>query len=188
MAKDIKVTKKLVKEVMSGYEPKEVEWKGITFKADYSIDMPKVIEIVKIVTSCCFTEDGEYFYEIAKGLYRFYIVNSYTNLKLMNFEDTYMMLMQTDLWDTILANVNKEQVEDIWTAIELKFHNIMDFNAKNVEREINNAVASLSQLSEQTVGMFDGINLTEFSAMVGELSEKDLDEEKLMQAYLKHKK
>lgn len=188
MAKDIKVTKKFVKEVMSNYAPREVEWRGITFKVDYSIDMSKVIEIVRAVVSCCFTDDGEYFYEIAKGLYRFYVINSYTNLKLMNFEDTYIMLMQTDLWDTILANANKEQIEDMWTAIELKFHNIMDFNAKNVEREINNAVASLSQLSEQTIGMFDGVDPSEFSAMVEELSEKDLNEEKLMKAYLKHKK
>ena len=169
---------------------KTVEWNGLEIEIKKNISLDEMIAFVDDVISICFDANTGTYYPNRKSFtIRAAVIELYTNLSMPDsLQKKYEMVYGTDLFETILINIDEEQYSDIVRAINdgLKFHT--STGAAAVMRQMNDVMEGFEKLEQNLSGIFAGVKETDIQKIVRAISDNGLDEEKLMRAYLESKK
>lgn len=112
---DVIDAKKLMKIGMRGYKDTiDVNWHGVIIKVKYMLDMDEEHMLIQSIMNCCMTNDGNFVPELLDISIRANIVKTYSSVELPeDINDQHKLLYYSDLFDVIINNVNKNQIEHI---------------------------------------------------------------------------
>lgn len=112
---DVIDAKKLMKIGMRGYKDTiDVNWHGVIIKVKYMLDMDEEHKLIQSIMNCCITDDGNFVPELLDMSIRANIVKAYSSSELPeDINDQHKLLYYSDLFDVIINNVNKNQIEHI---------------------------------------------------------------------------
>ena len=57
-----------------------------------------------------------------------------------------------------------------------------------IKRQVNDLISAFNNLQERTAGMFDGVSSEDIAKLADVLSSGELDENKIVEAYINHTK
>lgn len=167
----------------------DVAWRDIMITVTKRLGISDMMKFVDSVVNLCFSEDGTYLPEIKDFAVRCNVLEMYANFTLpSNIEKRYELVYACDAYATIMGAVDRSQLDVILAAIDDKIDNRAQANIEAINRQMNELYASFEDLQNRISGVFDGIDRNMVSQLIEALSGKELDEEKLMNAYLKDKK
>lgn len=175
---------KIMKETNS--PTKTIEWNGIEVTIKPTLSFKDVLSFVDNVVKSCFTMDSNsYIPEVKEFVIKCCILEMYANFALpTNIERKYDLLYCTDAVNVVVANINKNQFEEILNAIDAKIDNIAQANIEAINKQMNELYSAFNNLQEQMAGIFAGIGTDEISKLIGAIAGDKFDETKLVQAYI----
>lgn len=193
MAKNIKTNKISVRafdKIMKNTRitEKSIEWNGIEINVKHTLSLNEVLAFVDGVTKSCFlSESNAYIPEIKTFAIKCCVLELYANFVLpTNVEHKYELVYNTDAFDVVIPHINMEQLNEIVDAINTKVDNLAQANIEAVQKQVYDMFSTLDNLQKQISDVFDGINSEDISKVIGAIADSGLDEDKLVQAYMKH--
>lgn len=162
------------------------DWYGLEVKCKNRISAAEMVAVVDGVTAGCFSdEDGEYMPEMKDLLIRAHYVQVYTNIRLpQNIEKMYDILIGSDLFNSICQHINQEQSSMMLAAIDEKLRHQSSVDIEMTKRNIMDLMAQFEQYTNQMTTAFDGLSAEELNNAMKAFGNAELDEEKLVQAFL----
>ena len=149
-------------EIIMDYYPDTVavDFHGQELVIRRTITMEEMALLTKTVAERCFDEKtGEYLPELLRYLTDILIIAFYTNVRVpRNAEKQYRMLRQTDLMRVVHDNISDDQYYEITEAIDDRIRLRNERNTKMVEKQIQDAVSSVTAIADLLDGMFDGVD------------------------------
>ena len=166
-----------------------IRWNDIDITINKTLSFKDVLSFVDSVSKSCFTDDnGTYLPEVKDFAIKCCILERYANFSLpQNIEHKYQLIYCTDAVDVVIKYINKTQLEEIISAINDKVDNIAQANIEAINRQMNELYSTFGNLEKQITEMFSGINKDDMTKLVGAISNSNLDEEKLVKAYIENK-
>ena len=163
---------------------KELEWNGLPLKIKTHISFDDMRVLVNGAVSACFNADGAYQPEIKDFVVKAMTIILYTNLSLPQKPSAqYDIIYGTDIMDVIIQNINWEQHQEMVWAIEDKIKQILNEHTVELDKQ----KAELEEIAKKIQETFEGIDPQDVENMVSALTNLDISEEGLMQAYLNSK-
>lgn len=140
--------------------------------------------IVRQVSNICFNKDtGEYMPENLDYAVRLCVIDSYTNIDLPeSTEEKYQLIYRTDLWETVMPYINREQFNSLVSAIRNAIDVRNEANRALFDRDINMVLEQINSLGEQVNGMFANITEDDMRALVNAIGKNGIDEGKIVKA------
>lgn len=164
------------------------EWHGIELTIKRGLCLKDMMQFVNDVTNMCFDENGNYMPEIRDFAMRCSLLEMYVNLTLpKNVEDKYQIVYAFDGYKMIMGEIDKSQFDAMVNAIGEKIQYVVDANIETIKSKVVEMFSSLSELEGKFKSMFDGVDADTINKLAGAISGSRLDEEKLVQAYMKVK-
>ena len=166
-----------------------IRWNDLDITINKTLSFKDVLSFVDSVSKSCFTDDnGTYLPEVKDFAIKCCILERYANFSLpQNIEHKYQLIYCTDAVDVVIKYINKTQLEEIISAINDKVDNIAQANIEAINRQMNELYSTFGNLEKQITEMFSGINKDDMTKLVGAISNSNLDEEKLVKAYIENK-
>lgn len=166
--------------------PKAVEWNGIEITIKHTLPLEDVITFVNNVSNLCFErESGNYLPEIKVFAIKCCVLEMYANFALPeNVEHRYDLIYNTDAFDTVLEHINIKQLNEIVDAISEKVDNIAQADIESAKTKMNEIYSMFNNFQKQINDIFSGIDAEDLSEFINALSEGQLDESKIVQAYM----
>lgn len=124
--------------------PVPVNWRGKVIRVKKLIDPPSVVEAVDTIVQMCIDgENGAVMPEIEEYAIRATIISMYTDILLPeNAEDCYRLIFLTDLYESVVKNTSKPQIDSIRDSVNRWLSNIMTANAWRSSVWQNNKASS----------------------------------------------
>lgn len=145
-------------------------WAGGEAKVKKFVTLRQIIDIVRLTTSLCFDEDGEYMPEVKDFVMWSNIVDNYTDIELPeDIEVCAEVLIKTNLIETIKEYVSIEQIVAIQDAIDARIAIVIDAGNNVLMKQVLQSVtdmASMQEALEGALATFDGINPVELRKFV----------------------
>lgn len=140
--------------------------------------------IVRKVSDICFNKDtGEYMPENLDYAVRLCVIDSYTNVDLPeSTEEKYQLIYRTDIWETVMPYINREQFNSLVSAIRNAIDVRNEANRALFDRDINLVLEQINSLGEQVNGMFANITEDDMKALVNAIGNGGIDEGKIVKA------
>lgn len=159
-----------------------VDWHGEQLKVRRRLGLAEMAALVnKVVTDCFGSDLTEYHPEAKRFATARGFLYFYSNITLpVNVSKQYELISSTDIYDTVLRVVDKEQYTEIMEAIEEKIESLLDYNTKMIDKKLS----ELSEAIDQFSSIFEGISSEDLAKISSAMVSGKLDEEKLMRAYL----
>ena len=177
----------LDKVVKDTYTPvSSIQWNGLDVRIKRTLSFIEMMEFVDSVVKTCFTaESGMYIPEAKDFAVKSNIVERYTNLSLPNnLDHRYEIIYCTDIVETVLTCINYQQFNEIMASIDSKINNLAQMNIEQVNKQISDLYTSFDNMQKQIEQIFGGVDSEEMTAMMKALTEGNIDEHKLVEAYL----
>lgn len=165
-----------------------VDWYGKKLEIMKVIPYPVMLNSVRHIVAASFDEDGNYdaaAFEIAlMGC----IVSAYTNVYVpANVDEANWLLYGSDLVDIVYKTADADQLMDIRVAAESEIEHLLNTNAKMVNAAAEKIVTAVNEFSGAFSGLFDGVSQEDITNLMSAFANGSIDEEKIMNAYIKHK-
>lgn len=187
--KKIKVSK--IQEIANNITPiiNKIEWNDIEIEIKNTLSVEECIRLVKNATDNCFTDDGEFLPEMLAFSIGVSTIAVYTNLELPDStEDKYKVITYTDLMEKITSNINQLQYEDLLHAIDDKVEYKTKTNIEAIRVQVNELYFKAEELFNQIAETFSQSGMEDFKTMISAVANHEVDEGKIMEAYLSHSK
>lgn len=180
----------LEKAIKAAYVPTATEeWNGLNIVIKKKLNLAEtMIFIDSVVSSCIIGENGDYAPEIKSYAVRSLVIALYTNIRLPSNEDKiYDVLYGNGLWELVMANIDKNQFDDIMKAIDSKIEYLSYSNAAAITQQAEDLYSTIEELSQKIATLFDGVESDDVKNIVSSFANGGIDEEKLIKAYLGNK-
>ena len=165
------------------------EWFGIPVTITKTISFEEVVNFVAEVADNCFLSDGRYIPEAMQALIDCGVVRHYTNINLpANLSSAYELVMRSGIIDFIMPEINSSQYNDIIIAIRDKIEYACDTNVTEFRNSLSDMMASMTDLQDKTKEMFGKISPDEIQTLLAAFSDDKAVENKVVDAYIEHKK
>lgn len=165
-----------------------IDWHGITVEVKKVIPYADMLAFVEMVFAACFADGGKYMPERFDMVFNACIVGTYTNITLpKDADDVYSILFNSDLIGMVMGIVNNQQIDSIRRAAERKIAHKLRTNENEINAAINKTVESIANLSSAVGDLFDGVTNEDIANVMSAIGNGKIDEEKLMEAYIKYK-
>lgn len=178
------------KTVNDTYEPTATaEWNGLKIVVKRHLSLAEATKFVDACVNACFDSDtAVYAPEMKDAAVDSSIVAFYTNITLPeSIEKQYELIYHSAILDSIKPYIDQNQLNSIICAIDKKAEYLVRVNTERVNRQISDLQNAAENIQNQLSDMFNDINIDDVKNVIGSLSEKGLDEEKLVKAYLENK-
>lgn len=175
------------KAVKENYPQTEtVEWNGLEIEIKRTLSFGEMLAFVDSVTKSCFGgEDEVYQPQMKDFAIRGALVELYTNLTLpSDLNKIYELLYSCDIISVIMPYINKSQFNTIVAAAEDRIAHTVKANIASLEKQIDDMYGKLNNMEEQLASIFSGIGADDLKNIIGAISNGELDEEKLVKAYM----
>ncbi len=173
------------------YEPTTtVNWNGLDIVIKKHLCLAEVAKFVDTCCKACFdAETHEYAPEAKDFAIRSCVMSFYTNITMpTNLERQYELIYHSMIMDVITPNIDNAQFKAIINAVEDKIAYHAELNEKLVQQQIESFQNTVKKFEKQMAEMFNGIKIDDMKNIMGALSNNKLDEEKLVEAYMKNKR
>lgn len=180
---------KNVIEVASKVETKTIEWNGININVKDKLSIPDVSRFVAIASDICFTNSGDYLPEVYN--YALYVatITVFTDFKLPeSVEEQYNLIMYTDITSVILDHVNYKIYEELAGCVKEKVDYKVKLHISSIQEQSEKLLSSVEEMITKFEGIFGSISPDGITDMIKAFSGGSVDEEKIMEAYMKNKK
>lgn len=95
-------------------ESVDYNWHGKMISIKYMISKEEVFEMMRRIEKMCLKEDGNISTEFLDFAIKTGIVTYYALIELpMDVDDLYKLIYHSDIYDVVLANANKKQIESV---------------------------------------------------------------------------
>lgn len=171
----------------SNYSPSVTEeWEGITYNIKKTLTLTEMLEFVSAAVQLCFAEGNDsYLPELRPFAIMNCIIDFYTDLDMPNeTEERYRILYCSDIVDKVLNAINMRQFNDIVDGIDKKIEHRVQSHIDAVFRQMDTVMEALDSMNTQMSNLFNGVDQDQIQALIKNVSENGLDEEKLVEAYL----
>ena len=164
-----------------------VDWHGVEITIKNTLPFRDVLAFVDSVSKSCFASaTNAYLPEVKVFAIKCCVLEMYANFSLpANVEHKYDLVYNTDAFDVVLEHINIKQLNEIVDAISEKVENMAQANVEAINKQMNEIYAAFDGLQKQIGGIFSGVSSEDISKFVNAVSDGELDENKLMQAYAK---
>ena len=167
----------------------EFEWNGMGVVVNRVLPMEAMMEFVDYVTKTCFGDDGEYLPEVKDFAIKSCLLEMYANFNLPEDLPTrYAVIYNSDIVDAVLNHIEGRQFGEIINAIEHKVSNIAQANIQAVMAQMQHINDECENLVNQIAGIYAGVNPNDLSALIHAMSDGNIDEGKVVQAYMDESK
>lgn len=164
------------------------EWYGADIIIKHSIGLSDVLEFVNNVVESCFGESGNFIPEVMDFAIKGNILTKYANLTMPeNLEHRYDLIYQTDIVDEVCKRINRAQLQEVISSISKKIDYLCSVNASVVQQKLNELVIAFEGMQKQTASLFDNVSNEDIEKLIGAVSGGSISEEKIVEAYMKHK-
>lgn len=164
------------------------EWYGADIVIKHSIGLSDVLEFVNNVVESCFGESGNFIPEVMDFAIKGNILTKYANLTMPeNLEHRYDLIYQTDIVDEVCKRINRAQLQEVISSISKKIDYLCSVNASVVQQKLNELVIAFEGMQKQTASLFDNVSNEDIEKLIGAVSGGSISEEKIVEAYMKHK-
>ena len=164
------------------------QWYDVEVKMRRSIPFTDMLTFVNDVVESCFQRDGVYTPEVLDFAIKSNIIGRYTNVSLPDkLEHRYAILYCSDLVDFVCQHINMQQVQEMVTSINRKLAYMCDTNTVSVQNRLNDLISAFETMQEKTEAMFSNVTPDDMTRLVGAIGDGALTEEKIVEAYMKHK-
>lgn len=166
-----------------------IEWTGINIEIKPTLSLGEMYGFVNgVVSACVDTTTGVYNAEIKDFAIKMMVLENYANFTLpKNSEKSYDLIYRTDAFFKVRENINPVQFEEMCNAIDEKIEYVLKSNIETANRQINEMYTSMDGIQNQLSSLLSEINEDDIKNLLGALTKGDVDEEKLMNAYLSGK-
>lgn len=179
------------KATKDAYEPNvNVEWNGLTLVIKRHLNLAEVAKFVDVCVKACFNLDDASYAPEAKDLaIRSCIVAFYTNVALpKNIAKQYELIYHSMILDAIMPNIDHVQLNAVIKAIDDKVEHLAAANIELVNKQMNDLYGALDAVQQQMSDMLSGVNADDIKSVINAISSGNIDEEKLVKAYMSAKK
>lgn len=178
-----KICKANEKTVVVNWNKEELEIKKTISLADFSAFVNTVAEV-------CFDSDNEYKPEYLDFAIRVNTISFYSNIALSSDgEKTFDLLYNTDAYDVIRANVNKEQYDALMNAVEAKIEYMLDVQAREMKKYVMEFNRVINDLSNKLSESFEGIDTDELNNVFHAIGKHGaIDENKIAEVVINNLK
>ena len=166
-----------------------VDWNGTEIVITKTLSLMDMLSFVDGVVKSCFDDaNNSYIPEAMDFAIRCNILERYANFSLpKNLEAKYDIVMQSGAVEMVVERINNAQFNQIVRSIESKVKNIADMNIHMLYRQFNEVLNSFNAMQEKLGSLFAGLDPGDINKLVGAISERGMDEEKLVKAYMEQK-
>jgi len=163
-----------------------VDWCGLGVVIKRNLTLSEMLIFVDSAVKACFSEPvGVYMPELKDYAIRAMAIELYTNLSTpSDLHKKYDLLYSSDIWHTVLSNIDKDQFNEMLTAIDAKIENIANANVSLINKQVSDLYSSIENIQTQLSSLFDGIGADDVRNLVGAIANGGIDEEKLIKAYM----
>ncbi len=167
-----------------------IEWDGIQIIIKRTLSFKEMLEFVDSVTNTCFTiTENIYMPEAKDFAIKSNILERYANFNLPDsLGHRYELIYCTDAVDTVLREINYQQFNEILKSIDAKIENRAQANIEAINKQMNELYSAFNNLQKQLEEMFSGVKSENFNALLGAFGNGELNEDKIVEAYLSHSK
>lgn len=164
-------------------------WNGIDIVVTRVLPMNVMLEFVDYVVKTCFGNDGEYLPEVKDFAIKSCLLEMYANFALpTDLSERYAVIYNSDIVDTLLHHIDNQQFSEIINAIEQKISNLAQANVQMVYAQMNRINAEFENLQNIVSELFAGVNPDDVKALIGAVSHGDIDESKIVKAFISQNK
>nr|WP_290461579.1 hypothetical protein [Acutalibacter muris] len=164
------------------------QWYDIEVKMRRSLPFTEVLAFVDDVVQSCFQRNGAYVPEVLDFAIKSNIISKYTNVSMPdNLEHRYAILYNSDLVDFVCQHINMQQLQEMVNSINRKLAYMCDTNTVSVQNRLNDLISAFETMQEKTEAMFGDVTPDDMTRLVGAIGDGALTEEKIVEAYMKHK-
>lgn len=171
----------IIKEQYVEYET--VAWNDIEIKIKKTLSLDETMTFVDAVVGSCFVANGaEYIPEVKDFVIGRCVLNLYGNFRLPdNVQHSYNIVYCTDIVDTILKHINKNQFDSIIAAINAKIEYKIRINTDILYKQVNESVSSVENMSKQLLEIFGGVTSDDISDVVKAIGNGKFDLDTVLQ-------
>lgn len=164
------------------------QWYDVAVKMRRSLPFTEVLAFVDDVVQSCFQRNGAYVPEVLDFAIKSNIISKYTNVSMPdNLEHRYAILYNSDLVDFVCQHINMQQLQEMVNSINRKLAYMCDTNTVSVQNRLNDLISAFETMQEKTEAIFSDITPDDMTRLVGAIGDGALTEEKIVEAYMKHK-
>lgn len=164
------------------------QWYDVEVKMRRSLPFTEVLAFVDDVVQSCFQRNGAYVPEVLDFAIKSNIISKYTNVSMPdNLEHRYAILYNSDLVDFVCQHINMQQLQEMVNSINRKLAYMCDTNTVSVQNRLNDLISAFETMQEKTEAMFGDVTPDDMTRLVGAIGDGALTEEKIVEAYMKHK-
>lgn len=164
------------------------QWYDVEVKMRRSLPFTEVLAFVDDVVQSCFQRNGAYVPEVLDFAIKSNIISKYTNVSMPdNLEHRYAILYNSDLVDFVCQHINMQQLQEMVNSINRKLAYMCDTNTVSVQNRLNDLISAFETMQEKTEAMFRDVTPDDMTRLVGAIGDGALTEEKIVEAYMKHK-
>lgn len=164
------------------------QWYDVEVKMRRSLPFTEVLAFVDDVVQSCFQRNGAYVPEVLDFAIKSNIISKYTNVSMPdNLEHRYAILYNSDLVDFVCQHINMQQLQEMVNSINRKLAYMCDTNTVSVQNRLNDLIHAFETMQEKTEAMFSDVTPDDMTRLVGAIGDGALTEEKIVEAYMKHK-
>lgn len=165
------------------------QWFDIEVVIKRSLPLKEMLEFVQEVVDACFTTDGTFVPEIMDFATKSGILTHYANFTLPdNLEKQYWMIYSTDAVDMVCRHINMVQLQEMIGGINRKIDHMCDTDIVATKAKLNDLYEAFVKMGTEVTGLFEGIDAGELQNMVSALGGTEVNEEKIVSAYIEHMK
>lgn len=169
------------------YQPTQtVTWNGLEIIIKNTLSLTEVFTFVNNVIQMCFEDEtGEYLPEVKDFAIKSCILDMYTNIELeQNVQKRYELIYCSDIIQFIVEHLPNPQLSEITHAIDVKLAHLAQANIESINKQMNDLYNAFDSFEKQIGTAFSAISEEDMNTLLSALTDKGLDEEKLVQAYL----
>lgn len=167
----------------------EFEWNDMNVVVNRVLPMKDMMEFVDYVTKTCFSDDGEYLPEVKDFAIKSCLLEMYANFDLpTDLPTRYAVIYNSDIVDAVLNCIEGRQFGEIVNAIEQKIANLAQANVQMVYAQMNHINDEFENLQNNIAALFTGVSQDDLKKLVNAVSNGNIDEGKVVQAFVSQKK
>lgn len=164
------------------------QWYDVEVKMRRNLPFTEVLAFVDDVVQSCFQRNGAYVPEVLDFAIKSNIISKYTNVSMPdNLEHRYAILYNSDLVDFVCQHINMQQLQEMVNSINRKLAYMCDTNTVSVQNRLNDLISAFETMQEKTEAIFSDVTPDDMTRLVGAIGDGALTEEKIVEAYMKHK-
>lgn len=176
-------TKTVTVQIPKGFAPNlvAIEWGGVEITVKRTLSLTEMIEFVANVVESCFDDSGNFMPEIMDFAVKVNIATIYANIKLpKDIKKQYELLYISNITDSIVKQVNTQQLTEILNSISAKVKYKTDSRVNAAHAEIKKIAEGFSDTKsrlDNLMSFFSDMDVKDIVQKFANMDEKEFARE-----------